>query len=119
MINNEWTLVKSKKNKNPKLKKYIRTWYATPTKKDMILTPEEKQLINESKFKNIICCNCCFSYIISDIICRTFVSCDRCYCCVGDDPTYDDIWYINNITRIHKFNEYAKDYHYTNDSKYK
>ncbi len=38
MINNEWTLVKSKKNKNPnKLKKYIRTWYATPTKKDMTL----------------------------------------------------------------------------------
>ena len=106
MDNNEWTVVVNRKKKiNPnknKPRKFICTWRGSPTKKDWTLF-----------------CYCCMSDLVSDVICRTFVSCGTCYCCGGDDPIYDDEEFVKNcIIRNCFFGHYNKDYHYTKNNEF-
>ena len=117
----EWTTVQRKRRPRTTFKppKYIATWNADITKKDTTLTDEEKLLIQEEMRTNtneqlIIHCYCCQSHIVSDIIRRSFFSCGRCYCCVGDNPLYDnDEWFVRGCGEFHKYN---KDYHYTKEN---
>jgi len=120
--NNNWIIVKKKikKNKNPK--KIVRRNYHQITKADRTLTNKEIELIEEEKNKNsklFISCNCCDAMIISDIICRTFASCGKCYCCSGDNTMFDDEeWVDNNVTEYQYFETYNKNYHYTKDNEF-
>jgi hypothetical protein len=56
-------------------------------KKDYTLSDEEEIII--SKYQSELCCYCCSSSYIENIIKRPFTSCGVCYCCVGDDPSFD------------------------------
>ncbi len=97
--------------------KYVCKWSGIVTKKDTTLTPKERELIKQEMLANPelnICCACCESYMISDLIRRTFFSCGRCYCCVGDNPAFDDDEWVENCTvTIGNFYKYNNDYHYT------
>lgn len=118
-IDNEgWTTIVKKQRQikitNSKPLKYIYKWTATVTKKDRTLTHKEEEILSNTKLN--IYCNCCQSNLISDVICRSFFSCDRCYCCVGDDPAFDDDeWFENCVCTEGIFYKYNKDYHYTKD----
>lgn len=106
-------------NPETKPKKYISTWKANITKKDITLTNEEKELIKQELSthpKLDIFCYCCQTVLISDIICRSFFSCGKCYCCVGDEPAFDDDeWIENHVCSEGVFNKYNNDYHFTKD----
>ena len=123
-IDNEgWTTIVKKKriitNFNPESKptKYIYKWTGEVTKKDTTLTTKEQELLLHPTHPTLrIYCTCCQSDMISDLICRTFFRCNRCYCCVGDNPAYDDDeWFENCITSVGIFYKYNKDYHFTKD----
>lgn len=131
MMNDKWneivsrnTLKKIKqcqKYPTKKPNKYIYFVNKEITKKDYTLTESERLLIEkvnkiERKKENsmfITHCECCSSHIISDIIKRQFFSCGTCYCCVGDDPNYDDTEFVSRITREGTFKYYNPEYHYT------
>ena len=119
IINNEgWTIIdnKSKKRRitNFKPPKYINKWFAEITKADTTLTPKEEEIIANTKLN--VTCHCCYALLISDVLCRTFFSCNRCHCCVGDNPLFDDDeWFENCVHREGIFYRYHKDYHYTKD----
>lgn len=123
-IDNEgWTTIVKKKikNKNPTNLplKFTYKWNDVITKKDTTLTREEQELINREKMIHPdlgLFCKCCQPGFISDIICRSFFECGRCYCCAGDDPSYDDDeWFENCVHRRGIFHKYNKDYHYKKD----
>lgn len=126
--NDDWTIVnrknkKNKPNKNIENKpnKFTKIIKREPTKRDILLTENEKKLLDQeiSQNKLDIFCNCCCTHIISDIICRTIVPCGRCYCCAGDDPSFDDDeWVENNVRRICIFGEYNKQYNYKKDEEF-
>ena len=123
--NEEWTPIVKKQKKftkaNPESKptKYICKWSDNVTKKDTTLTIKEQELIEQEILahpKLNIFCNCCQSALISDVICRSFFSCARCYCCVGDKPEFrDDAWFENCVCSEGIFYKYNKDYHFTKD----
>lgn len=107
---NEWTVVTYKKNKIFKPKpipsyKYqqlynssnIPRWKLLPkwkytgpcrklTSEDTTLTHQDIKRIISSQF-NLVC-ECCDSFYISQILRRLYV-CKGCYCCQGDDVSYD------------------------------
>ena len=56
-------------------------------KKDYTLSKYEEQIV--SNYQSEFCCYCCSSSCIENIIKRPFTSCGVCYCCVGDDPSFD------------------------------
>lgn len=56
---------------------------------DYTLTPDEEQLVI-SALGPMYCCSCCLVGAIRDVINRPFCGCHKCYCCVGDDPAFDD-----------------------------
>jgi hypothetical protein len=111
-IDNEgWTtIVKKPRQIISKPLKYTYKWIADVTKKDITLTPKEKKILANTELN--IFCNCCQSHLISDVICRSFLSCGRCYCCVGDDPAFD-LYEFHYESTFYKYN---KDYHYTKDA---
>ncbi len=47
-------------------------------------------ILKKSKDSNYIFCYCCDSEEVSRIVKRQFISCGTCYCCVCDDPFYDN-----------------------------
>lgn len=120
-MEDNWTVVTKKKknikneklnNKNKKPKKFLRTWMAQITQEDTILTKKEKQIIKNELLKNPelhIFCDCCCSRLISDIICRSFFACGKCFCCAGDYYEGGEI-YMTGF-----FHFYNKDYYYKND----
>lgn len=123
-IDNEgWTTIVKKQRKitNPESKplKYIYKWSSNISKKDTTLTSKEQELIKQEMIADPelnIFCECCQCYTISDVICRTFFGCGRCYCCVGDNPAFDDDEWIENCTvRVGTFYKYNNDYHYKKD----
>ena len=124
-IDNEcWTTVVKKQRKitnpSPKSKpKYIYKWTGNITKKDTTLTSKEQELIEHEMLthpKLNIFCHCCQSDTISDVIRRSFFSCGKCYCCVGDNPAFDDEeWIENCVCSIGIFYKYNDDYHFTKD----
>lgn len=123
-IDNEgWiTIVKKKKrNANPesKPKKYICKWTDDVTEKDTTLTTEERELIKQETLAHPnlnVFCECCQANMISDVICRSFFSCGKCHCCVGDNPAFDDDeWVENCVRKVGIFCKYNADYHFTKD----
>lgn len=54
------------------------------TEADWTLTPEEREKIEQFN----IPCECCSSDRISKILVRLYI-CEGCYCCEGDDVSYD------------------------------
>ena len=121
-IDNEgWTTIVKKQRRITKYKppKYICKWSDNVTKKNTTLTTKEQELIKQEMIAHPILnifCNCCQSDIISDVIRRSFFSCGRCYCCVGDDPAFDnDEWFKNCVETTGPFYTYNKDYHFTKD----
>lgn len=50
-------------------------------------------------------------YEISDIIKRPFFNCDMCYCCVGDNPYFDNPVFVSRIRRTGKFAYHNPKYH--------
>ena len=85
----EWIKVtyKKKSNKIQNDKQFKPTITRLLVKSDYTLTNDEKEKYGE-QLKEILC-YCCFPHEVSEIIGRKFYSCHRCYCCVGDDPYYD------------------------------
>lgn len=124
--NCNFTCVTSKRHKKDKTKpkKYIHSYIREVTTKDCTLTENELELLKIEQDKNPklnIFCNCCQDSLISDIICRTFVSCGNCYCCTYGDSLFDDDEDnkpIKNTITIAKFNVYNKLYHYTKDEEF-
>ena len=120
-----WTTVGKKKKPNPnrhKPKKYVRKYCRELTPQDFTLTEQEKALIQHEQSANPnlkLFCNCCQSYLISDIIRRTFLSCGVCYCCAGDDPAADDPDFIEQMQSCGCMCEYNKEYHYTRDKEFR
>ena len=55
--------------------------------RDYTVSDYEGKLVSD--FNKELCCACCGSTIIEEIIGRPFTDCGRCYCCVGDDPSFD------------------------------
>ena len=87
MTETGWIHVTYKKPyKTPKPKFHYYEKYIEP--KDYTLTKEEEKLVECSDCSSK--CVCCNYNIISDIIQRTVVPCGFCYCCVGDNPAFDD-----------------------------
>ena len=114
-----WTTIVKKQRSitTTKPPKYISKWKATITEKDTTLTMAEQEMISQASLNVDIFCECCQSSLISDVICRSFFRCGRCYCCVGDDPSFDDDEYFENcVYREGVFYKYNKDYHYTKDN---
>lgn len=122
-----WTLVPSRrkpknnnkkpKNNQPKNKKkpnHQRPKYPKPhieppkliapgiierriTKQDTELTDAEWQLLQAD---TKLGCYCCEEDRVSTILRRPFASCGRCYCCAGDDPSFDDDeWFDQCVVR--------------------
>lgn len=58
-------------------------------KHDYTLTEEENEILKQRGYNGRCCC-CCDSTRVEKIIKRPFSSCGVCYCCVGDDPFFDD-----------------------------
>jgi hypothetical protein len=112
----EWTTISKTKKpaKNPESKplKYTGRWTGIITKKDITLSEEEKEMVAPLN----IFCNCCQTNLISDVIRRSFFSCGTCYCCVGDDPTFDNLELCGFTQGV--FRKYNDDYHYTNDDNF-
>jgi hypothetical protein len=102
--------------------KYIHMKTRLIVKSDWTLTAEERQLIKleeEKRGKKFgIGCFCCDTNIISDVICRTVVSCGTCYCCAGDDPAFDSEWDRKSVKRRGTFCVYNPKYHYTKDHEF-
>lgn len=114
-MDNEWTVVTRKKVNtkiNNKPQKFINKVYRIPIKKDMTLTEQEKELIKKEQQQNSklnLFCYCCMSELVSDIICRTFISCGNCYCCGNGNTT-------EFVTRYCLVGSYNKKYHYSQDN---
>jgi hypothetical protein len=115
----DWTKIvkKLRKNVNSKSKpvKYIHKWTGNITKKDIILTSEEQELIKQEMLTYPtlkIFCNCCQYDTISDVIRRPFFNCNQCYCCLGDGSALDTEEYCFGSATFYKYND---DYHFTKD----
>jgi hypothetical protein len=86
----EWTIVTNKRKINKKKRNVPRgipKGFRLFKQSDYTLTSDEKKMVNG--IKDSMCCNCCDSHTISNIINRKFYRCMVCYCCAGDDPSYD------------------------------
>lgn len=123
-IDNEgWTTIVKKQRRitNPESKptKYMYKWSDVITNKDTTLTSKEQALIKQEMFADPtlhIFCHCCQSVTISDVIRRSFFSCGKCYCCVGDNPAFDDDnWVEERVCSVGTFYKYNDDYHFTKD----
>lgn len=90
-----WTVIgKKSKSKNksttntPTLIPVNTTPLRRMKKSDYTLTVDEENLVNASEID--ICCNCCSAHLIEKIIKRPFYACHTCFCCVGDDPAFNN-----------------------------
>lgn len=127
MINEtEWENVsyrKPKKANHNLPKKYIRKYWKEITTNDKKLTIDENKMLEEEKIANPelnIYCYCCQVSEISDIIRRTLFPCGVCYCCVGDDPTYENKEWVNTCVKCTGwFMEYNPCYNYKNNQDFK
>ena len=73
-----------------KLSRGIPSHFRPINKRDYTLTNQEEERVYKSRALDM-CCTCCSSSTaISKIIKRPFTNCHRCYCCVGDDPYFDN-----------------------------
>lgn len=73
-----------------KLSRGIPSHFRPINKRDYTLTKQEEERVYKSRALDM-CCTCCSSSTtISKIIKRPFTNCHRCYCCVGDDPYFDN-----------------------------
>lgn len=96
LSDSSWITIKKKDRKRDpnKQKKYLYVQTRSPDKSDLELTKKEQDLLDTEKDSNpnlkLIGCYCCDCYTISDVIRRSVHPCGTCYCCVGDDPRYDD-----------------------------
>lgn len=86
-------------------------------KTDYTLTKNKEIMLKDTY---IHCCYCCESELIQEIIKRPFTECGFCYCCVGDDPNFDNpdlcifvnydltkkfiFWDKNSPFKFHKYN---------------
>jgi hypothetical protein len=72
-----------------KLSRGIPSHFRPINKRDYTLTKQEEERVYKSRALDM-CCTCCSSTAISKIIKRPFTNCHTCYCCVGDDPYFDN-----------------------------
>lgn len=72
-----------------KLSRGIPSHFRPINKRDYTLTNQEEERVYKSRALDM-CCTCCSSTAISKIIKRPFTNCHTCYCCVGDDPYFDN-----------------------------
>ena len=88
----------SKEEEEYKMSRGIPQEFRPILKSDYTLTNGEKWLLKQKKIRGC-CCDCCDSDEISRIIRRPFTGCRTCYCCAGDDPSFDSpdlCVYVNN-----------------------
>lgn len=120
--NMDWITVESKrtrseKRKNDKYNEYLEKNYtklqvqyitnisAKETiqlrpicKSDYTLTENEEILVQNAN----VFCNCCQPHLVEEIIKRSFTSCGTCYCCAGDNPSFDnpDLCIFVNVDNV-------------------
>lgn len=84
---------KKRITKNSKLKKKVPKYLTGERriigKYDIQPTEEKILKYGEEIKKTKLGCTCCDVDVISKIIGRQLYPCFRCYCCAGDNPTFD------------------------------
>ena len=86
----DWKIVKKKQKKHTKKTSNIQPTQPTQPKfrmltaRDFSLSEIEKKILKDHPtFKGS--CICCDAHVISEIIKRPIYSCEKCFCCVGDE----------------------------------
>jgi hypothetical protein len=68
----------------------IPTKFRPINKRDYTLSEKEEKSIVKAGVLDMCCVCCSIGSQIKKIIKRPFTSCHTCYCCVGDNPQFDD-----------------------------